>query len=427
MLDYFRFMASKILCTTSACGKPATHRAIRRGQTVGFVCGECRIGPNIDGQDPTDRRKDQERRAADVERLVASLQRLTQLRAEVFSLSPLQLSTATLAIGRRFDSAGNDAADFIDKTIDEVMALIQRIRTGEDYTMDVVAKRMALLRDGLAADASLDAFDAAVGPDMRRFMSDDARQLAAYRANPVQKIALLRDFGIDHVNSVVSFKRRLLVSSTGIGFPDNYAIDYRGNRTDMLPRYSFSNFASSVDGRWVSDGSGSIYHDSDPTITYPMPVSVTEYAVSRGDYICFVNNDSTVISCRVFRADKPSRTFVAQSAEPIDIYENPKRRILHPINELPLSMRVGEFLNRIAIDVNGNIWHIQESANERSKGTALIVLNSGGNRIARVEEPGCFAVSAGIDGVWVASYVDYAQVMYTNYRLVPPAEYNRGM
>jgi len=435
-------MASKILCATAACGKPATHQAIRRGQIVGFVCGECRIGANGGamsaggGAAMLAKRQDQERRASDIELMATSLGKLAHLRSYMYQLTPLELSTTTLAIGRNFGESGDDAANFVDQTISDVIDLIQRIHSGAPYTMDLVRKRMAKLREDLAADASLDAFDAAVGPDASRLMSEDSRRLAAYRANPVQIIAELNDVsGTANINELVQTNSRLRATNDVIGIFPYFAIDFYG-LTENINRVRISDDPdkladSAFDGTWYLSGASSLYHNYDRTVIYAKPDTLVQPAIARGNYLCSFYTLGDIVKCRVFRADKASKTFVELSD--VTIYDRvpaefpifDQSRFLVPLPFARPAKKLSAHVARVAIDADANIWHVDKPA-QYDTGDAVIVRNSNGTRIASIKMPGCFAICAAADGVWVAS-ASGGVMKFTNMRLVPSEVYNRGM
>lgn len=429
-------MASPILCTTTACGRPATHEAVKNGRRVGFACGQCRIGAG--GVELIAARKEQERRMDDIAELGRQMLQLVQLRKSVFSMTPLELSTATLTIGRRFDESGQDAATFVDTTIDMVIAQLQRIRSGTDYDMDIVHKRMAQLRGGLAADASLDDFDAATGFALKKAgMPDDARQLAAYRANPVQIVARLEsEMQEDDIDYVVGAARQLLyVTKSSIGFPPQLMTEFKSGKIEVDKYEMYQNARRNPVGWQINlYASDRIAHTSKPNIAYTVPPFSYDYGAYGYGYlvfgtkthVCLLYSRDQVTFCAIYRTSIDGDTgIMTPVSDPFPIAQF----AIDPNDVEQWSLRDDVHERHIAIDNDGNVWHTDKVG--RNPGGAVIVRSIRGGIIKTTKHDGVFAIATGDDGIWAASRspagAAVPAITYTNYRLVPPAEYNRGM
>lgn len=427
---------------------------MRDNRAVGFACSECkRIGAN--GSDLLARRKDQEQRAWAISELGASLSKLGALRAMSYKLAPLELSTASMRIGRRFDDTGDDAAAFLDATIDGVIAQLQRVRAGDSYDMDFVHAQMAKLRDGLAADASLDDFDRTTGPTP---LPEDVRQLVAYRAYPVQTLALfvVTSLRTAEISRIIDTSEPLSVTRSSIGFYTAGMFEFGSNKRmwKEVPDKGPGEICTTSTGAWRrSMRNGYMFHTSAQEIEYEMPDVLTDVtplnpnvfaALAVGDYFAIIFDKKwfggSNIVCLVYRVDRSARQLIpmSSSADPIVLFETgtaPFENLIRSTSSngrfsfaAPNIKTIHHHATRVAIDAGGNIWHLGASANWRTS-KKISVRNSKGDLIKSVESTaGGFALASGAEGVWLAvergtAGTDSHAIEFANYRLVPPSSY----
>lgn len=179
-------MASKLLCATPACGKSATHRAIRRGQTVGLVCSECRIGPNIDQTDTNEAmvRGERIRRLSSIQSVSKLLATTARMRWYIYRLMLRNPSAFTLAENHVLGNSGETAADYADKSMDMMIANMKTIRAGGDYNVGLIFYRRTtnlhqIVEIAIASGTS----DSTTDPATGLLMPTNSRQADALDAN----------------------------------------------------------------------------------------------------------------------------------------------------------------------------------------------------------------------------------------------------
>jgi hypothetical protein len=369
------------------------------------------------------RQQDKER-FGDLAKMAASLQKLIDLRLRLRDMSALSVSTASMAIGRRISPGEPSMTARIDRDIATARAAIVQIANNQPYDAAIVAKLMARLRDDIAADATLDAFDATdVGRAAKAAgMPDDVRQLAAYRANPIQKVA---EFTVAYFTSLhttpPSFFELFgydLLTVNGAWITANG--DYVSEKSVMARPGALNRYQTQV-----ADILHGISVDPSSNWSLDMVNSTTQAPTivnTDGTTIVLVRQSETFVSvghhAAIFALDK-----FAQNGGYIEY-----RRISAGTVETKGKwfITASYVHTRVALDTDGNVWIL------RSPTGLLSVYNRDGELITENSNTGIRAlVVSASGGVWALFGRDngYA-IIYSRcakLRLPPAAEYNRGL
>ena len=371
---------------------------------------------------------------------------LSKIRADVYALTPLEVSTATMRIGDRFDDDGTTMAARLDALLRLIVNMQATLLAGGDYDVDQVLAQVRAFRDAIAEDTTRAKFEQAMtildASGSYRRLPDDIQRLMAYRANPVQKLA---DF------SIVSPGRRQIWAHNGRIRVDDTEYAYDGT---LMGRSPYEYAPGAIDGiAYNSLGQaivaleprGSWAMTLQPTLS---PLDLQFMSAITNGYVKVYSDD------QISHSSAPNKLFQLSIT-------NPKK---HRINTLQLvsannttigtvaqmtaadKKRVLAFFRlsidtanatitnvgaiydtdtmfkreAIALDSGGNVW----IARRDSK---VLIFNAGNQQIAQLDNIIVSSMCVAEDGVWI-TYMDSAGAhRCANYRLAPAAVYNRGL
>jgi len=367
------------------------------------------------------------------------LRELVDLRARVASMTPLEVASATLLIGRRLARDGSSIAGRIDGAIDAVIEAIENRDNELMVIIQPIEQMLSKLRDDIAADGVLDAFDASPAglSDAMRQLNDDARSLVAYRANPVEKVA---EIDVDAVFSIVHpINSGEIIARSG---RDIWRTIIVGPNKNRLGRKTWHDFVrEDIDNALITGLSTQWTRKSTNGPMVQMVAvddpSSTVYEFARDRARCFVTGRHMVMVFLDFDAadfDR-SNTLEQRTASRVfcRFFQVDDQGIVTAGNYVPISsaMTMRFSLATMALDSSGHLWCI-------SGGLRYILVYSStsqeiapGREIARVSEKDVHfnCIGAGVSGVWaMANTVDERSRMFiANYRLAPETAYSAGM
>lgn len=380
-----------------------------------------------------------ERQLTDMKIMAKLLERLSHLRAHAANMAPLEVASATLPIGRRLGVNSDDAVSDVERRIEAairaVVATIEDIAAGRPYDMDVVRPLMAKLRDDIAADGVLDAFDATPAGQSAKLLGvpDDARSLMAYRANPVEKVA---EIATNQSVNVLCTSRYGYVSAGEVYYELNRRSSFiqTGRPTDasmhgMVVAVAV-NFAdrfhvvSGPNSQWVTRqrDSGSVAIRTIRSAQDIVVSTANEVVLMSGSYMIHVTEDFDSIARSLGYAGG-----IKILAWKVDNDGNANRLIVGNTRHGTI-LRGKRFLlreDRMAVDADGNLWCICWMPGQW---TYVVVYNQNGAEIAQFDEAGVRygGICAGIGCVWIG--IERGSQNYiVQYRLAPSAAYNAGM
>jgi hypothetical protein len=421
------------MCARPGCGLTAATTLLVDGRRVAEVCSErCGyelIGPKRSAEDDASaernaahqreavRRMHDSQRFGDMAKLAAALAELGTVRARLHAMSPIEVATATMEIGRRIARDGRDIEQRVEAVIFDAVTAINHIVRDEPYQMPDIAAELAKLRADIAADNALDVFDGVTGRALKAAgVPDDVRQLAAYRTRPVEIMAMFRvtvnlalarekAFYEDHQKHTIvienqAFQRngKLLSSS-----PDRTRLQdicetagFRpGSEVDLMRWHSANN--------WFT-----INLAHNPAVIVPLrnAESPSVFVTNKQHAGSFAWSDATeVLSYARF---------------------NPATKAFEPPVVLPITIR-GH--SAISIDSDGNTWIVATNGLYvlSPSGTPLSV-DAAGRPAPVIAFPLFFMVAAASDeGVWVVKTTAHSPADCTKLRVVPYATYTAGM
>lgn len=407
------------------------------GRNVAAVCSErCGyelIGPKRGADDSAAaddaahqqmlvRRQQDKQRFSDLAELSTSLGSLSKLRIRIADMTPLEVSTATLAIGRRLAADGSGMEKRIEAVIFDVHTTIGRIIRGEPYEMPNIRVQLQRLRGDIAADASLDAFDAATGYELKLAnMPDDARQLVAYRANPVQKLAEFSTYrmGVGDSFFVINGSDNIVVDDL-IFRPFGEEMDDRHNESTFRAQLTEEKY----NFRIKYDRSPIWRVDSFQEDTYQTIVSIqTDDASKKASFP--VDRDSVFVA-----TEQHAAIFSLDAASGHISYRrfNSIKRVFENTAILPVD--VPHFsVYAFTIDMNGYVWCVDSNDHlfVFSPSGISIAVDATNRPVPVITDRPIQGVAASADGsVWTLS-VQRRLTTCIKYRLVPDDEYMRGL
>jgi len=434
------------VCARPGCGQTASIGARVEGSSVAHVpvcserCGYELIGPKRGATDDDAderaaahqqllvRRQHDKKRFGDLVKMSDIMAKLGRLRARLPEMTELEVATATLAIGRRLAEDGSDIERRIDAALADAHVVVDHILKDEPYDMQTIAARMDALRRDIAADVALDAFDATdVGRAAKAAgVPDDARQLAAYKANPIQKLAtFVMAVYDDGYFKFYEVPGKDIISAAGLFYRKGGALIDPGSvvggklseQTDDLRH--FADFRAYLDMDPV-DGWTVDLANSDKTRTkvwgkrrdetdavIAVYLDLDEVFVARGRHAAVfkLSPDRTVVTYTPVGGQPGQIATAARSSG--GSWWLGQHRHLH---------------YRVTIDMGGNVWLVD--------GVGMHVLSATGYHIGSVLDSRIFAVTSSADGtVWalVADRNAVDQSSCVQFGLVPDAEYSRGL
>jgi len=445
-IDYLNNSACMLLaraptCARPGCGQAASIGARAHGSTAAHVpvcserCGYELIGPkrgaddDVDAADERDaahqqmlvQRQEEKRRFDDMAKMTAIMQELINLRARLPEMTELEVSTATMGIGRRISPGGSGMAQRIDAIILDAHVVIGHIIRNETYDMTIVRQRLATLREDIAANATLDAFDATdVGRAAKKAgVSDDVRQMAAYTRFPVQTIATFTLDGVGSYDTLFCIEETGHIASMNLlefSYSDRFAV-YRkdgtkiSNSTDLLPLVK-QYHKLYENGISLIGSAKNIWH-----IDWNSPrAQKTIWGMSNGERL-----DISII-------DQFRYKFIANGAHfalikqvetnPNGGYYDYWRSGVEFRGEKvswPYHSNSTYHPNTVTIDAGGNVW-VADAKNLR-------VFTANGDFISSIDIPYNVGINADADGnVWLISARSWYRT-FTNFRLVPATQY----
>lgn len=375
-----------------------------------------------------------ERQLTDMKIMAKLLEQLSHLRAHAANMAPLEVASATLPIGRRLGVNSDDAVSDVERRIEAairaVVATIEDIAAGRPYDMDVVRPLMAKLRDDIAADGVLDAFDATPAGQSAKLLGvpDDARSLIAYRANPVEKVA---EIATNQSVNVLCASQYGFVSAGEVYYELNRRTSFvqTGHTTDaqkhaaiVTNAINFADHFHAVSGpnaQWIVKmrDSGSIAIRTIRSAQDDVISNGRDVVLTTGSYMIRVSEDFNAIT-----------RFFGYNGIKIDVWK--ANNADGTSNRLVVGKARGgpRFLlreDRMAVDADGNLWCICWMPGQS---TYVIVYNQTGDKIAQFDEAGVRygGICAGIGCVWIG--IERGSQNYiVQYRLAPSAAYNAGM
>lgn len=450
---------AKMLCRADSCGRAAALHVCVDKRPVAGACSEAcaeqiraqLIGmPKRAADDDDDGERDelvrvreerqrQKQRFLDFVTLSEWAAVLGKIRANVYTMTPLEVSTATMRIGARFDDGGATMAAMLDTLIHRVIEAQTNIVNGNEYDLRKIVARVRKLRDKIADETMIGEFDrlylAAGERSQLATVPDGVRRLVAARANPIQKIA---EFPVDYdAAKIWAHNGRIRVGrgeyaydgtligdspyqyapGAQNGFATNpsgqtiVAVEPHGSWA-IVPMRGGPFLFGAQNGLFLVESTDKIAHSSAPAKLYSFVMQPAAADVN-GFYI-FSAGKSIVGGITMYRYNDPEKLMrvlkmtIDDDAGVIFV-------------DVALQGSGGMFKSSsIALDSLGNLWM-------SSYGEGIHVRDpSARNVIANFENILPVSICAAEDGVWIAHYAS-GRMYCTNYRLAPAAVYNRGL
>lgn len=466
-----------MLCRAGSCGRAATLHVCVDKRPVATACSQTcaeQIRAQLIGMpkraaddDANDnraeldrireRRQREEQRFRDLKQLLDWIGALCQIRTKVYAMTPLEVSTATMRIGGRFDDDGSTMAAKIDAIIRRGVEIQANILTDVEYDINEIRMLVRELRDVIADEEMINAFDRLYRPtnsDKSQLfgLPDDVQRLVAARANPIQKIA---EFEVDSLdpyskswanNGVLSIAdytynyagQRLSIGRENRQYAPGEQDWVRGTRF-IYDEAGYKIIATDAFGWWalaskthnytfrtlfnavvMNDFTHGLVHSSTPGKVYTFPVDFNPgnkwyHLISAGPdklaALLFVPGVETGRPHMVVHFLTVNRELGTIS-------------IANNIDVPQIDDAIGVYAS-FALDSHGNLWHCGPGVNDR-----LYVRSPGGELIGEINAGRVNDVCNAEDGVWVTSTSPthaYRKQLCANYRLAPAAVYNRGL
>lgn len=396
-----------------------------------------------------ERRQREEQRFRDLETLSQWLGFLSKIRAKVYTVTPLEVSTATMRIGNRFGDDGTVMAAMLDTLIRRVITIQMNVASGKEYDLGEIVASVRELRNKIADEATIGEFDRLYLTTGERsqlaVIPDGVRRLVAMRADPIQKIAEFLvesdqythswaymgrirignvEYAYDGTNLGTSSYEYAPGATNGIAYNSlNQAIvalEPRGSWAVTLPSSTTENDlyerSLSSNGNFRTKIGDTISHSSAPTKLFKLlPAAAKTYEL---DTFCIISASNTTIGvvAKVWRAphgnarSRPPSIFIRLSIDSATA----------TITDTGVIDDVDRKFNftGIALDSNGNVWihHIDGK---------ILIFNTTNQQIAQIDNIVGRSICAAEDGVWIIHDGPGGTHVCTNYRLAPT--YNRGL
>lgn len=396
---------------------------------IGMPAQKRRADDSADERDEANRLREQQQREKhrfrDLAIIGEWLVTVANIRADVYEKSALRVSTDTMRIGNRLDDGAVMAVE-LDEVLQVISAEQVSLIRGEPYDLNQIRVRVRRLRDEIADGATLAKLDRML-PHMRSDVPSDARLLAAYRADPIQKIAEILHIAytterIWMYNKLLRIgDLRYLVDGT---FFDRTAYVFGQDRAN---RFGRGQMVVAIDplGMWAKDVTPAesaresgrppfatqdsvLAHLSAPSKKYRF-VGIPTIAMTLVSYGTSILGAYTPLV-----PDTWTAAFFTFSIDPATNTISMRTRF-----DLP--MRQGKQNRSFAFDSHGNIW-----CGDAAIG--LIVYDPSGVEIAKRTDITAMSLCTADDGVWALCLdPDDDSAFLANYRLVPTEVYNRGL
>lgn len=371
------------------------------------------------------RRKTDKERFTDMATMATTVNELITVTREYDNSDRRMLAGATLTIGYRIGTDVSAMIERLEAAISTAATTIDNIAENKPYDMDAVARVLSKLRDDIAADGVMHAFnDITDGKLSKDFGIDaDTLQLIAYRYMHTETIAILQ----------VRFKPTSL-NVTQYGYISNNGVNYQIGRKSTADReyhidtirYFDSNLPKTAKMGPLTDwnynaGKGQ-YEPKNIDISARSGIKWNNRALffSTGSYLVaifldFLDSENILNSSiiprvqsvvlRAWKANKEAKDYVKIGGATLQ-YES------------YIFSR-----NHMAVDKDGHIWMILEDA---SGNTSVAIYNLDGKKIDSFTQNECNSICAGMDGVWIGM-TSGDKYYVSNQRLAPVSAYYAGM
>jgi len=339
-------LACMAACSRSGCSRPAGKSMRVGGRHVAAVCSK-RCGLELIGPDVAVDGVAEAQRFADMAKTVDNLRALAEIRANVFEMDPIDISTYTMPIGHRLEQDGVGIAKRLDEAIADARNTLQQMVDKRPYDMGRIDVLMARLRDDIALDGLLDIYISTPKGQARKLSGASESELLMESSSIFTEIA---KFVVDNE------KTRFIVESNDGRYLNIDDLIYQTNGKPfnrggkifpefgaMRSQKSAGVLLDSVVGDWnlvetLSDRRVRLVDSAGHSYTKPHKFCF----VSQGVHAAIFYRE------RQLSGDKYIRYARMESGVPV-------LKAIIPVNV------TSPLIDKITIDVNGNVWVIDNN------------------------------------------------------------------
>jgi hypothetical protein len=449
-----------MLCRAGLCGRAAAlHVCVDKRPVAGACSRACaeqiraqligmpkRAADDDDEYDDDDdrgesdrireRRQNEAQRFRDLATLGQWIVALSNIRAKVYAMTPMEVSTATMRINGRYDDGGSALASKLDTLILRTIDLQRDIVNNNAYNIREILVGVRELRNAIADEDDL------INEINNLFLSTTDVPMQSRDRSRVQRIAVFPTDPIGR-NQIWAHNGRIRIEDVEYAY-DGTPLEKSqyvyapgaSNATNGLAYNSFGQIIVAMEphGLWAITPSPT----TTPLSLFLRRTNTGYFHVEDGDIISHswapnklftlsiaARKKYGFVSCRFISAGSSMVGVVADLKQNnvmfVKLSIDHANAIISDVEEVYLMDR--NFRNNmIALDSGGNVWAYHVTSNH------VRVFNSSGQQIAMTNDMAVSSMCAAEEGVWI-TYVDLptGASYCANYRLAPPASSARSI